>query len=159
MALQRMVAAVGLVLIALLGSAACGGGTQSAATPAPSPTPPPVVKSAMATVAGSSKTIITDPNGNTLYYETNDTGGKVNCTAACATTWPPLLVPPGVTKLTGGLGITGTLSSISDPNGTQITYNGWPLFAFSKDTGPGSTAGEGLANRWHVGTPDLAVSA
>lgn len=155
-----MVTPVALALTALLGSAACGGGgTQSAATPAPSPTPPPVVKTATATVGGTSKTIITDPNGNTLYYETTDTGGKVMCTAACATTWPPLLVPAGVTKLTGGAGVTGTLSSISDPNGTQITYNGWPLFGFSKDTGPGSTAGEGLANRWHVAAPDLAASA
>jgi predicted lipoprotein with Yx(FWY)xxD motif len=162
MVLRRLITALGLSLAAALLVAACGGGgNQSAATPppTPSPTPVPVVKTATATVAGTSKTIITDPNGNTLYYESTDTGGKVVCTGACATTWPPLLVPAGVTKLTGGPGITGTLSSVTDPNGNQITYNGWPLFAFAKDTGPGSVAGEGLANRWHVATPDLAAAA
>jgi predicted lipoprotein with Yx(FWY)xxD motif len=159
MGLHRLVVTLGLTLVAVLVTTACGGaGTTSAVTPTPSPTPPPVVKTAMATVAGTSKTILTDPSGNTLYYETTDTGGKVMCTAACAATWPPLLVPAGVTKLTGDSGATGTLGSVSDANGTQITYNGWPLFAFSKDTAPGSTTGEGLANRWHVATPDIAAA-
>ena len=39
---------------------------------------------------------------------------------------------------------------------SQITYNGWPLFAFSKDTKAGDQTGEGVAGRWHVASTDLA---
>ncbi len=39
----------------------------------------------------------------------------------------------------------------------QVTYNGWPLYTFVKDTAPGNTAGqdvEGFGGEWYLVTPE-----
>ncbi len=101
--------------------AACGtsGSSGTASTPAPSPTPAPVVKTATAMVAGQSMTILVGAsNGMTLYYYTPDKGaGKVTCTGACLTAWPPLLLSGADTNPTGDKSVTGTLGTIASPNG------------------------------------------
>src|SRR5215471_20687535 len=81
--------------------AACGGssGSGAASTPASTPTPNPVLKTATATVAGQSETILVGENGMTLYYYTPDKGtGQATCTGQCLALWPPLLLPAGVTS-------------------------------------------------------------
>jgi predicted lipoprotein with Yx(FWY)xxD motif len=40
-------------------------------------------------------------------------------------------------------------------NGSQLEYNGHPLYTYSGDTGPGQTNGEGIGGVWHVVTSDL----
>ena len=148
------VAAVGTV-------AACGGGGgNTAATTTPAPTPVPLLQATTATVAGQSETILTDRNGMTVYYYTPDkSAGKVTCTAQCLVNWPPVLVPAGVTKPTGGKGVTGTLSTIASPNGgQQVTYNGWPVYLWIKDTKPGDTTGQNVGGKWFVFTPDTPAN-
>ena len=139
---------------------ACGGSTSTgtASTPEPTATPAPVVKTATATVDGKSQTILTDPNGMTLYYYTPDKGtGKVTCTGTCLQNWPPLLLPSGITKPTGDRGVTGTLDVLPSPNGgTQVTYNAWPLYAWIKDKAHGDTTGQNVGGKWFVVTPDVA---
>jgi len=44
-----------------------------------------------------------------------------------------------------------------DANGNQVEYNGHLLYAYSGDTAPGQTNGEGLLGKWFVATPGLAV--
>jgi len=44
-----------------------------------------------------------------------------------------------------------------DANGNQIEYNGHLLYAYSGDTAPGQTNGEGLLGKWFVAIPGLAV--
>ncbi len=150
------------VAIAVLALAtACGGSSGSsgstASTPAPTPTAAPVVLSATATVAGTSQTIFTDTKGMTLYYFTPDKGGVVTCLAACAQNWPPLKLPASVTTPTGDKGVTGTLGTVSNPEGgTQITYNAWPLYTWIKDQKPGDTTGQGVQGKWFVITPTTA---
>jgi predicted lipoprotein with Yx(FWY)xxD motif len=68
--------------------AACGGGSPSSSgsssTPAASaaaPSAAAVVKTATATVAGKSETILTDAKGMTLYYYTPDKGGNLTSAA------------------------------------------------------------------------------
>lgn len=77
----------------------------------------------------------------TLYSFDADTQGVSNCNGTCATVWPPLTVPAGVTP-TGGAGVTGQLATIMRGDGsTQVTYKGLPLYFFHNDTKPGDTKG------------------
>ena len=158
--IRRSLVAVFVACTAMV-AVACGSSpTQSgtASTPAPTPTPAPVMKTATAAVAGKSETILTDPKGMTLYYYLPDKGaGKVTCTGACLQAWPPLLLPTGVTEPTAGTGITGTLGLLASPNGgQQVTYNGWPLYTWVKDTAPGMTTGQNVGAKWFVATPSVA---
>jgi len=145
---------------ALLLLVGCGGSSSSstASTPVPTATPVPVLKTAPATVAGKSMTIITNDSGMTLYYYTPDKGtGQATCTGACLAAWPPVLLPSGVKKPTGDKGITGALGTVASPSGgSQVTYNGWPLYTWVKDKAPGDTTGQGVNGKWFVVTPDVA---
>ena len=156
---KRSVFAMSVVLSALV--VACGspfGSAGATPTPSPPPTPTPtpalVVQAATAAVAGKSETILTNSKGFTLYYYTPDKGaGKVTCVAACLQAWPPLLLLPGSQPL-GGPGVTGTLGTIASPNGGfQVTYNGCPLYTWTKDTAPGMTTGQNVGKKWFVVTP------
>jgi predicted lipoprotein with Yx(FWY)xxD motif len=153
---------LGAAVASLFLMAACGGSSPSSSgsssTPAASaaaPSAAAVVKTATATVAGKSETILTDARGMTLYYYTPDKGGKVTCTAGCATAWPPLMLPAGTTKPTG-TGLTGTLGTVPGASGgMQVTYNAWPLYGWIKDKAPGDTTGQGVGGNWFVVTPDV----
>jgi predicted lipoprotein with Yx(FWY)xxD motif len=154
---------LGAAVASLFLMAACGGSSPSSSgsssTPAASaaaPSAAAVVKTATATVAGKSETILTDAKGMTLYYYTPDKGGKVTCTAGCATAWPPLMLPAGTTKPTG-TGLTGTLGTVPGASGgMQVTYNAWPLYGWIKDKAPGDTTGQGVGGNWFVVTPDVS---
>jgi len=41
-----------------------------------------------------------------------------------------------------------------DDGGKQWSYKGKPLYAWTKDTKPGDTSGDGFLNgAWHIATP------
>ena len=124
----------------------CGGESGS-------PTPAATVLTSTVSVGGASKTILTDSKGMTLYYFTPDKGGKVTCTGGCLAVWPPLLS----TAPTAGSGVTGTLTTIANPDGkgTQVVYNSWPLYYYVKDTKPGDVTGENVGGKWFVVPPDI----
>jgi predicted lipoprotein with Yx(FWY)xxD motif len=147
------------------GSSPSGSSPTAAATIAPTaaPTTAPtsssasaIVQTATATVKGQSKTILTNAQGMTLYYLTADTATKAACTGGCAQVWPPLLFT-GSGAPTSSTPLSGKLTVQTNANGSQVEYNGHPLYTFSKDTVPGQTNGEGLFGKWFVCTPDLAV--
>ncbi len=174
---------VALVVLVLL--AACGSNTSTGATTAPNATSntsagstptssggrygngygnrgttPTVsssgslIQTAMATVSGKSETILTNTKGVTLYYRTTDVPPSTVCSGGCASAWPPLLVS-GSSTPTSAISLPGKLSAQADANGTQVEYNGHPLYTFSGDTAPGQTTGEGFGGIWHVVTPSL----
>ncbi len=160
--MARRLSFVPSAVTAIVLAAACGGSSGStASTSAPTPTPAPVVKTASATVDGQAQTILVGENGMTLYRYTPDKGtGKVNCLGTCLANWPPLLLPSGVDKPAGEKGVTGTLGTVASPNGgTQVTYNGWPMYFWVKDTAPGQTTGQNVGGKWFVVTPDVASGA
>ncbi len=143
------------------GSSPSGSSPTAAATTAPTTAPTSssasaIVQTSTATVKGQSKTILTDAQGKTLYYLTADTATKAACTGGCAHVWPPLLFT-GSGGPTSSTPLSGKLTVQTDANGSQVEYNGHPLYTFSKDTAPGQTNGEGLFGKWFVCTPDLAV--
>jgi len=113
-----------------------------------------LIQTAMATVSGKSETILTNTQGMTLYYRTTDMPPTTVCSGGCASAWPPLLVS-GSNTPTSPTSLPGKLSVQADANGTQVEYNGHPIYTYSGDTAPGQTTGEGVGGIWHVVTPSL----
>ena len=139
--------------------AACGN-PGDGYTPPPGTTPIPtmtgtVIQTATVTINGKTTTVLTDNKGWTLYYFTPDTATTSACaTSPCNTTWPPYVyqgMPNTTSTLPGKVGVQ------NNANGYQVTYNGHPLYRYSKDTGPGQANGEGVGGKWFVATPDLPV--
>ncbi len=104
--------------------------------------------------------ILTDSKGMTLYQFAKDQANVSNCNGGCATAWPPLAVAAGQTP-TAGDGISGKLDVITRQDGSrQVTYTGLPLYAFSGDSKPGDTNGQGVAGVWSIVHPtDAAAEA
>lgn len=114
-----------------------------------------LIKTATATVNGTSETILTNSQGLTLYYRTSDVPPSTVCSGGCAGAWPPLVMS-GSGAPTSAASLPGKLTVVTDANGKQVEYNGHPLYTYSGDTGPGQTTGEGVGGVWHVVTPGLA---
>jgi predicted lipoprotein with Yx(FWY)xxD motif len=77
-----------------------------------------------------------------LYTYAKDEPGKSNCTGACATAWPPLLVKQGkpIDKWT----------VITRPDGAkQWAFEGKPVYTFAKDS-EGRASGDGVGGVWHL---------
>jgi len=106
-------------------------------------------------VNGAQTTVLSTPSGKTLYYFKPDTASASKCTGGCASAWPALTAPSGATLSAAGL--PGTLSTLSDPNGNQVTYQGHPLYMYSGDQKESDATGEGIDNgNWNVATPSLS---
>jgi len=126
-----------------------------------------------ATTVGQLGAALVTSDGFTLYALSADAGGKVTCKAApCTTIWPPLLVPTGSTAVAGSGLNASMLGTVKTPSGaTQVTYNKWPLYRFSHDTGANQTNGQDIMSFggvWHpiapsgqpiVGGPSTAPSS
>lgn len=89
--------------------------------------------------------LVTDARGYALYTTDEDAQpGVSTCVDACAKAWPPLAAPAGATAV-------GDFTVIKRPDGSpQWAYRGKPLYGFAKDEYPGSTYGDGVANRWRL---------
>ena len=93
---------------------------------------------------------LADGEGNTLYMYTKDAKGITNCYGNCAQAWPPLLTdgqPPMVKE-----GISAAMiGTVKRTDGTtQITYNGWPLYYYDRDTKAGDRVGQAVGKVWWV---------
>ncbi len=138
MSLNRILA---LLATAVLAVAAC---TSGAAAPS---TVSGGASSNAGVVVGSASspsfgTVLTGPNGMTLYTHAGDTATSSTCTGACATAWPPLQTKG---QPTAGSGVTGKLGSLTRPDGTtQVTYGGMPLYYWQGDTKAGDATGNGV---------------
>jgi predicted lipoprotein with Yx(FWY)xxD motif len=139
-----------------LSLAACGGTTSAGNGAATSPSGTALIHTASMKIAGTTETVMKNARGLTLYYFTPDTATSIACTGGCASTWPPLLSTSGAP--TSSPALPGTLSLLNGPNGSQVLYNGHPLYTYSKDGDSGDAYGEGLFGKWFVATPDLAAA-
>ncbi len=152
--------AVALGVIAL--TAACGssspGSAGTTASPAASAASGIDLEQGTAKVMGADETVLTSPDGFTLYYLTVDTTTAPKCTGACLTTWPPLLSNGNPSSM---VPLTGTLTVVMNANGDQVAYNGHLLYRFAGDKVKGDAKGEGLqafGGEWKVATPALTVA-
>lgn len=125
----------------------------AASTPTVASTTGAVIHTASTTVNGKTVTLLTDAKGMTLDYFQPDTATTSACTGGCTSIWPPYL--SNVTPAKGTL--SGALALQTNANGSQVTYNGHPLYTYASDTAPGQTNGEGVGDKWFVATDDLAV--
>ena len=99
-----------------------------------------------ATVKGLGRVLV-DGYGLTLYLFVPDHGaGTSTCSGYCATRWPPLTLPAGVTgPLTGPGAEPGLAATTRRSDGSlQVTYDGWPLYHWIGDTAAGEDNGEGV---------------
>ena len=96
---------------------------------------------------------LVDGAGRTLYLFTNDADGQSACYDACATNWPPVLAD-GEVQVGDGVDrdLVGTTERTDGT--TQLTYGGWPLYTFVRDTEPGMAVGQGLNDVWFMVAPD-----
>jgi predicted lipoprotein with Yx(FWY)xxD motif len=146
-------ATVGLILAACNAGTGAGSATASASVSA----------SASASGGGGSLyqisvgqtslgSVLTGPDGKTLYLVTKDSAGKSACTGDCATNWPPLTVPSGQSA-TAGEGVSDTLGTITrDDGSTQVTIADHPLYYYAPDKAPGDTNGQGKNDVWFAVT-------
>ena len=109
--------------------------------------------------ASSVGTVLTGPNGHTLYRLTTETGGQIKCTGSCTSAWPPLTVTPGETPMLAS-GLKGTISTVMRPDGsTQVTYEGHPLYYYAADTSAGEAEGQGVGGVWFAMVPTASTSS
>jgi predicted lipoprotein with Yx(FWY)xxD motif len=128
-----------VIPLAALAVAGCGSSGNSATAAASHPkTAAPHVATVRVATTGLGKVLV-DSQGRTLYLFTKDSGTTSACSGACATAWP-LVRASG--KATAGSGAKASL--VGTTAGSQVTYNGHPLYSFIKDTKPGDTNGEGV---------------
>ena len=134
--------------------AGCDSGTGDAASaPGPGNAPGTVSVRPVDNVG----TTLVNSDGNTLYFADQENNGSIRCLDACTRFWMPLAVPAGA-ELTAGAGVSGTLATVTRPDGTvQATYDGKPLYTFAEDSGPGHAEGNGLTDTfdgteflWHA---------
>ncbi|HEV7216893.1 MAG TPA: hypothetical protein VGP33_17435, partial [Chloroflexota bacterium] len=93
-------------------------------------------------------TILADGKGMTLYKYGKDGTNTSACLAACATAWPPLTATGAATLPSG---VAGTLATFARSDGvTQVSFNGVPLYRYSKDQKSGDTVGDGIGGVWSV---------
>lgn len=157
-----------LIIILLLSSILALTACQNAPTGTGPTSPPPTISASpptlpspvgVATVAvqGRQVTILTTPQGFTLYYFTADTATTAACTGPCTGKWPPVLYSAKTQSLTGphGQQLPGTLGVSHNANGEQLTYNGHPLYRYAGDMTPGQAQGEGFGGKWFVATLTL----
>jgi predicted lipoprotein with Yx(FWY)xxD motif len=144
----------GVLLLAALTLAGCGGGGHKNASSGP----PKTAGGKAATIGVSNAglgNILVDSQGRTLYLFSRDSGTKSQCSGACAVNWPPLQASG---KPTVGNGATASMiSTTTRSDGTkQVTYNGHPLYRFAGDKQAGDTNGEGVnafGGNWYAISP------
>jgi predicted lipoprotein with Yx(FWY)xxD motif len=145
---------LGLSAVAVIVLAACGGksGTSSGGSSPSSGGGAAALTVNTKTVSGVG-TVLVDGRGFVLYHLKGETTSNVKCSGSCLSTWPPLLDTSGA-KPTAGAGINGKLTTFSSPSGTQVAYNGMPLYTFTGDSGPGKATGQGVEDFFAV-TPSM----
>lgn len=94
---------------------------------------------------------LTDSDGMSLYVYLEDTQGSGSsaCVDSCTRNWPALTADGDIAAADGlDQSLTGTLER---EDGTmQVTYNGWPLYLYARDTAAGDARGAALGQVFYL---------
>jgi predicted lipoprotein with Yx(FWY)xxD motif len=158
---RGLVVGVMVVLTGLV--AGCGGGSSHSTTGgvkgASKSGGEPSTLFSTAKVAGVG-TVLVDGNGRTVYILTSASQKNVPCTdsSGCTKVWPDLPLPEGMSAAKAGMGAKASLlgtKKLSDGE-TYPTYNGWLVYEYTGDSGPGQANGQGIKSfggTWYVVNP------
>lgn len=159
--MKRMTYAVALLAVLAVVAAGCGsdsntsggaysgkggggsGGETSTASSETKPTASGGDGIVSAAKVGGLGTVLVTSDGLTLYDFHKDKGGTSACYGACASAWPPLLTEGN--PQAKGAAERSMLGTTKRKDGTlQVTYNGWPLYTYVADQGPGEANGNDI---------------
>ena len=159
---KLIIAGIGLAAVAAAGgvtaAAAAAGGTSASSSAAGHSASSSAaghsataatVRTASATVAGKTETILVTSGGLPLYFYRPDTAATSLVTGGVAALWPAL-----TSAAPTAAGAPGKLTVVNDSHGPQVAYNGHLLYTFVSDH-PGQVTGQGVQN-FFVATPGLA---
>lgn len=147
------------LLLAAAGGLAAAGVLGALATPAGATRKAPTLQAEKITKYGE---VLANSKGYSLYVL--DAKGKpVACPTSnqCAIYWPPLEVAAG-SKITTGAGLKGKVGHQVVGKKWLVTYNGWPVYGYTGDTGPKQSHGEGLTSfggTWYLLAPGAKTAA
>ncbi len=153
-----------LILGAALTVAACGGSSAtqgSGSGPSSGTASTGTSSSSAGTISLKSVpgvgSVLVNGQGKTLYLLTSEKGDKITCTdsTGCTKLWPEVTLPSGTTAAKAGSGVSSSLlGTVKDASGNmEVTYNGWPLYTYAGDPGPGVDHGQGITSfggTWYV---------
>ncbi len=107
------------------------------------------------TTDGTFGSYLTDAEGRTLYFFTNDADGTSTCVGGCEAAWPVF----NADSLTVSEGLAAAdFGSITRADGSkQTTFKGWPLYRFASDANAGDITGDGSGGVWFVAKPDYSL--
>jgi predicted lipoprotein with Yx(FWY)xxD motif len=89
--------------------------------------------------------VLVSTSGLTLYHLPSESASNITCTGQCASVWPPFLLPSGDSGASAGSGVSGSFGTVKRPEGgTQVTFNGMPLYTYVGDTAPGQANGQNV---------------
>jgi predicted lipoprotein with Yx(FWY)xxD motif len=109
---------------------------------------------------------LTDKDGRTLYFFSNDFLGANNCAGGCEALWPYYNVDSLSAEKLGDTSLhIADFRNIVAANGKkQLSYKGWPLYYYAPVVGgvntleaPGATTGEGVGGIWFVAKTDYTI--
>jgi predicted lipoprotein with Yx(FWY)xxD motif len=135
----------------------------SAKTPAATPVAPLLQAANIPAWPG----VLENRSSFSLYVLSVEKGGSIHCTGTCPTIWRPLLVTRSTTSIAVGAGVKGHVGFVTRGSMRQVTYNSYPVYTYTGDTGPNQYSGEGTpadGGTWTLvhasattsgGTPDV----
>ncbi|WP_420385132.1 hypothetical protein [Roseivirga sp.] len=100
--------------------------------------------------------IMTDTDGQTLYFFARDANGANNCSGGCAALWPVFHKEEIILEAGSDLNMEDFSEiTLSDGTTKQTTYKGWPLYYYSPNANgeleaTGTVSGDGFNNVWFV---------
>jgi len=148
-----------LIAVVALVVAGCGGGGDNVKASAPEASAnmsaPSGGGATVALGSGALGKYLVDSKGRTLYLFEKDKGTMSTCSGACASIWPASTTNA---DLKAGSGVDAGLlgSTKRSDGGSQLTYDGHPLYRFSGDHAAGDTNGQDLTDfgaGWYVVDP------
>ncbi|MBT34314.1 MAG: hypothetical protein CMO01_32005 [Thalassobius sp.] len=99
--------------------------------------------------------ILTDKEGNSLYFFGRDVEGISNCSGGCLNNWTVFFEEE--IKVSEGLSKSDFGTITNEDGGKQTTYKGWPLYFFNNDEKPGDINGDKVLNLFYVAKPDYTL--